>query len=180
MPNAGKSTLISRCSAARPKVADYPFTTLEPVLGIIELSGFRRFVMADIPGIIEGAHKGAGLGLDFLRHIERTRIIVHILDILPPDNSDPVDNYHKIRGELEKYSTLLAEKEEIIVANKADLDPTGIIVEDMRERLAKPVIDISAVSGQGIGGLSEYLWKCVKKIKNPSELPKDEYEHDSR
>ena len=110
MPNAGKSTLISRCSKARPKIANYPFTTLEPVLGIVQLSDERRIVMADLPGLIEGAHKGTGLGFEFLRHIERTRIIVHILDIMPADGSDPVKNYHQLRGELEQYSESLAEK----------------------------------------------------------------------
>ncbi|MHC4126088.1 MAG: GTPase ObgE, partial [Planctomycetota bacterium] len=112
MPNAGKSTLISRCSAARPKIADYPFTTLKPVLGIVELSDFRRFVMADIPGLIEGAHSGAGLGYEFLKHIERTTILAHIIDIMPVDGSDPVENYNAIRSELKQYSRALAGKTE--------------------------------------------------------------------
>ncbi|MDH4202089.1 MAG: GTPase ObgE [Phycisphaerae bacterium] len=165
MPNAGKSTLISRCSEARPKIANYPFTTLAPVLGIVELSGFRRFVMADIPGLIEGAHDGAGLGHDFLRHIERTRILVHLLDILPEDNSDPVENYHKIRGELEKHSKALVEKPEIVVLNKADLDGDGIFCEDISSRLPKTIKDvfvISAVTGRGIDQLNERLWVIVK------------------
>ena len=121
LPNAGKSTLISRCSEARPKIANYPFTTLAPVLGIVELSDFRRFVMADIPGLIEGAHDGAGLGHDFLRHIERTRIIVHILDIDPADGSDVLENYEKIRTELAMHSEALGRKCEIIVLNKTDV-----------------------------------------------------------
>jgi GTP-binding protein len=168
MPNAGKSTLLSRCSSARPKIADYPFTTLAPVLGIVELSGFRRFVMADIPGLIEGAHHGAGLGHDFLSHIERTRILVHILDILPPDNSDPVDNYHKIRRELELHSKVLVEKPEVIVLNKADLDADGILCDDIRTRLeVEEVAVISAVTGQGVGELIEQLWKIVRKPLPP-------------
>ena len=163
MPNAGKSTFISRCSAARPKVANYPFTTLEPVLGIVELSNFRRFVMADIPGVIEGAHKGAGLGHDFLKHIERTGIIVHMLDIAPPDNSDPVENYHKIRGEQEKHSRVLADKKELVVINKADIDPEGDFIADTVERLKlKDVAVISAITGQGIQELNEKLWKMIK------------------
>ena len=162
MPNAGKSTLISRCSAARPKIADYPFTTLEPVLGIVELSGFRRFVMADIPGLIEGAHAGAGLGHEFLKHIERTKLIVHIVDIMPIDGSDPVENYKAIRIELEKHSKALAEKPEIIVANKIDLDPDGTKVENLRSSLDKALHPISAVTGQGIKELSELLWQKTK------------------
>ena len=165
MPNAGKSTLISRCSAARPKIADYPFTTVEPVLGIVELSDFRRFVMADIPGLIEGAHSGAGLGYEFLKHIERTRIIVHILDIMPTDGSDPVENYNAIRHELEEYSKALAGKQEVIVANKTDLDPDGKIVEDLRKKLNKELHPISAVTGSGIKELSEFLWQKVKELK---------------
>jgi len=165
MPNAGKSTLISRCSAARPKIADYPFTTIEPVLGIVELSGFRRFVMADIPGLIEGAHSGAGLGYEFLKHIERTTILAHIIDIMPTDGSEPVENYKAIRSELEQYSKELAKKQEIIVANKIDLDPDGKIIEDLRQKLKKEIHPISAVTGAGIKELSEFLWQQVKELK---------------
>ncbi|MBN1505755.1 MAG: GTPase ObgE [Sedimentisphaerales bacterium] len=168
MPNAGKSTLLSRCSAARPKIAAYPFTTLEPVLGIVELSDYRRFVMADIPGLIEGASKGAGLGHDFLRHIERTIIIVHILDVMPTDNSDPVDNYHAIRNELARHSETLAGKEEVVVANKIDLDPDGSRIEDLRARLCQSIVPISAATGQGIRELAELLWQRVKSIKTPT------------
>jgi GTP-binding protein len=166
MPNAGKSTLISRCSAARPKIADYPFTTIEPVLGIVELSDYRRFVMADIPGLIEGAHIGAGLGHEFLKHIERTTLLVHILDIMPTDGSAPVENYKTIRAELEKHSKALAAKPEIIVANKIDLDPGGKIVKELKEKLRHQVYPISAVTGSGIKELTELLWQKVKDIKN--------------
>lgn len=176
MPNAGKSTLISRVSAARPKIANYPFTTLHPVLGIVELSDFRRFVMADIPGLIEGAHAGAGLGHEFLRHIERTKIILHILDICPVDNSDPVQNYHKIRNELTLHSKILTQKPELIALNKIDLDCEGQIVKDITERLAAEkttpekgtvpspfVTAVSAATGAGIKELNEALWKMIKE-----------------
>jgi GTPase len=166
MPNAGKSTLVSRCSAARPKIANYPFTTLNPVLGIVELSNFRRFVIADIPGLIEGAHEGAGLGHEFLRHIERTRILVHILDILPTDESDPVENYKKISNELAMYSKVLADKQQVVVLNKMDLDPEGEIADDIEKRLGlEKVYKISAVAGQGLGELNEALWLMVKGQK---------------
>jgi len=165
LPNAGKSTLISRCSAARPKIADYPFTTLEPVLGIVGLSDFRRFVMADIPGLIEGASEGAGLGHDFLKHIERTTIIVHILDIMPMDGSDPVDNYHTIRAELERHSQILADKPEVVVANKSDLDPAGEKLAHVRDMLGPDVPAISAATGQGIKELTERLWQKIKELK---------------
>jgi GTP-binding protein len=169
MPNAGKSTLISRCSAARPKIADYPFTTLEPVLGIVELSDFRRFVMADIPGLIEDSHRGAGLGIEFLKHIERTRIIVHILDIMPTVGSDPVGNYRTIRSELEQYSKKLAQKEEVIVANKIDLDPDGKIVKELKKKIRKKVYPISAVTGNGVKELTELLWEKIKETKYTAE-----------
>jgi GTP-binding protein len=165
LPNAGKSTLISRCSAARPKIADYPFTTLEPVLGIVELSDFRRFVMADIPGLIEGASRGAGLGHDFLKHIERTTILAHIIDIMPTDGSDPVENYKAIRNELEQYSKALARKQEIVVVNKIDLDPDDKIVKELRKKLPQPIHAISAVTGSGVKELTELLWQNVKESK---------------
>src|SRR5204863_1155861 len=134
-PNAGKSTLLSVISAARPKIAAYPFTTLDPQLGIAPLSGDRRIVVADIPGLIEGAHKGAGLGHDFLRHIERTKVIVHLLDLFPPDGSDPAENYRTIRKELESFSPALAAKEELIAANKIDLAIDGSALDHLLEEL---------------------------------------------
>lgn len=166
MPNAGKSTLISRISAARPKVAPYPFTTLVPNLGIIELSDYRRFVVADIPGLIEGSHEGHGLGHDFLRHIERTRTIAHLIDISGLDGQDPVESYHMIRKELERYSPLLAEKSELIIATKMDLDPQQEKLKDFQERLGKKVFAISSASGYQIPQLSEKLWKLTQDFKN--------------
>ncbi|MFA5555062.1 MAG: GTPase ObgE [Phycisphaerae bacterium] len=169
MPNAGKSTLISRCSAARPKIAPYPFTTLEPVLGIVKLTGYRRFVMADIPGLIEGAHKGAGLGYDFLKHIERTEVIAHIIDIMPVDGSDPAENYAKIRNELSQYSKVLAEKSEIIIINKIDLDPEGKALKKLKKKINNDTASISAITGQGIKELCETLWQKVKHTKSEHE-----------
>lgn len=165
LPNAGKSTLLSRCSAARPKIASYPFTTLEPMLGIVELSDYRRFVMADLPGLIEGAHSGAGLGIDFLKHIERTRIIVHILDIMPLDGTNPVDNYKVIRKELLSYSKELGKKKEVIVLNKIDLDPEGEILKKIKKKFRKKIFIISAVTGKGVKELSEGLYKLVQQDK---------------
>jgi GTPase len=165
LPNAGKSTLLSRCSAARPKIASYPFTTLEPMLGIVELSDYRRFVIADLPGLIKGAHKGAGLGIDFLKHIERTRIIVHLLDIMPLDGSNPVENYEKIRNELLCYSTELGKKREVIVLNKIDLDPEGVTLKKIKKKFKSEVFTISAVTGKGVKELSEVLYKLVQQEK---------------
>jgi len=168
LPNAGKSTLLSRCSAARPKIASYPFTTLEPMLGIVELTDYRRFVMADLPGLIEGAHKGAGLGIDFLRHIERTRIIVHLLDIMPLDGSSPAENYEKIRNELLSYSSELGKKREVIVINKIDLDPEGEALKKVKKKFKGEVFTISAVTGKGVKELCEVLYKLVQEEKERS------------
>jgi len=166
-PNAGKSTLLSRLSAARPKVAAYPFTTLHPSLGIVELAGFRRFVMADIPGLIEGAHEGIGLGDEFLRHIERTRLIVHMVDICPLEG-DPAADYHAIRRELQEYSPELAGKAEIIVANKMDLTNSGENLRKFREVLGDgvEVVAISAATGEGLQRLGERIWERLNDKKN--------------
>lgn len=163
MPNAGKSTLLRAVSAARPKVADYPFTTLEPQLGIAELDGDRRVVFADIPGLIEGAQRGAGLGHAFLRHIERTKIIVHLLDLFPPDGSDPAGNYRVIRKELEAFSPRLAAKRELVAANKLDLaTDDGEALGKLREALAdQEVFAISGATHQGLQPLLERIWRIL-------------------
>lgn len=166
LPNAGKSTLLARMSRARPKIADYPFTTLEPQLGIVELTGYRRFVMADIPGLIEGAHEGVGLGDEFLRHIERTRVIVHLIDVHPlPGQPTPAEAYRVIRNELQKYSQKLADKPELVVANKIDLAPDLDAVEALRHELGCEVLAISGVTGAGIEALGERLWGMIQEAR---------------
>ena len=151
LPNAGKSTLLSRLSAARPKIANYPFTTLHPGLGIVEAGEERRFVMADLPGLIEGAHKGIGLGDEFLRHVERTRILVHLVEIEPHGHASPADAYRAIRHELAAYSTELAAKQEIVVLTKADLLPADDGVrQEFAKAIGRPVITISSATGVGL------------------------------
>ncbi len=172
MPNAGKSTLLARVSAAHPKIADYPFTTLVPQLGIAELDADRRLILADIPGLIEGAHEGAGLGLEFLRHIERTRLLVHVLDMLPLDGTKPIDAYRAIRGELAAYSPALERKPEILVANKMDLPGVAEALADLRGELSgKSVVAISAVSGAGVRPLLEELWRRAQLTPPDVTLP---------
>lgn len=166
MPNAGKSTLLAAITRATPKIGDYPFTTLSPQLGIASLGPSRRIVIADIPGLIEGAAQGAGLGHAFLRHVERTRVLVHLLDAAPPDGSDPADNYRTVRAELEAYSPLLAEKPEIIALNKLDLVPDAgqraRLVKALRARLRlgarEPLLALSGAARIGTGELLEALW----------------------
>lgn len=152
-PNAGKSTLIARISAARPKIADYPFTTLEPNLGVVSADDGQTFVVADIPGLIEGAHEGAGLGIRFLRHVERTRLLVHLVDVSEYTGRKPVDDFKVVMKELESFSEDLAGKPMIVVATKMDVAQDAKRVDSLR-RLAKrrqlPFHAISAVTGQGI------------------------------
>jgi GTP-binding protein len=166
-PNAGKSTLLRAVSAARPKVADYPFTTLDPQLGIVELPGDRRIVVADIPGLIEGAQHGAGLGHNFLRHIERTKVIVHLLDLFPTDGSDPAENYRVIRRELEAFSPKLAREPEVVAANTLDLAVDNEALVRLRRELPdKEIFPISGVSRQGLEPLLDKLWRILEEEKS--------------
>lgn len=174
-PNAGKSTLLSRISRAHPKIANYPFTTLEPNLGIAELPGERRIVFADVPGLIEGAHEGHGLGIKFLRHVERTKLLVHLLEVEPEDGSDPIENYHVIRRELEQYSPVLSAKQEIIVLTKMDLLPTAGDRTAARKLIeeglgGKTVIPISAASGNRLGELLEKCWTLLQEEQAKGEV----------
>jgi GTP-binding protein len=169
LPNAGKSTLLSVVTDARPKIADYPFTTLSPQLGIAQLDPMRRLVLADIPGLIEGAASGAGLGHDFLRHIERTRVLVHLVDIAPPDGTEPADNYRLIREELARHSATLAEKPEVIALSKADLlEPAEVQARAaafrraLRLGHAEPVLVISGATRQGTRDLLDALWTMLR------------------
>src|SRR3954468_14635905 len=153
LPNAGKSTLLSRLSHAQPEVADYPFTTKHPNLGLVTVGGERAFVLADLPGLIEGAHSGVGLGHEFLRHVERTRVLVHLVEPLPAGGGDPLENYRAIRRELELYSQGLAVKPEVVAVSKAELTGSGAVRERLERELGRPVLAISAVTGAGLSGL---------------------------
>jgi len=168
LPNAGKSTLLSSTTAAAPKVANYPFTTLSPQLGIAELDTSRRLIIADIPGLIEGAASGAGLGHEFLRHVERTKVLIHVLDLVP-DDGDPASNYAKIRAELGQYAPSLLEKPELIALNKADLFVDQAELEDAIKNArqgigvddAASVFVISGAARQGLRELLESAWSLV-------------------
>ncbi len=152
-PNAGKSTLVSRISAARPKIADYPFTTLEPNLGVVQVESYRTYVVADIPGLIEGAHLGAGLGIQFLRHIERTRLLAHLVDVSELSGRDPVEDFEIVLGELASFSEELVAKPMIVVAAKMDAaqDPERVAaLRAAAEARNLPFFEISSATGQGI------------------------------
>ena len=152
-PNAGKSTLLSRLSRARPEIADYAFTTKKPMLGIVAVSRDRSFVLADLPGLIEGAHAGIGLGHEFLRHVERAGILVHVVEPSPVDGSDPLMNYRAIRDELVRYDERLGRRPEIVVVSKAELPDAESIREALAAQIDRDVIAVSAVTGQGLDRL---------------------------
>ncbi len=163
-PNAGKSTLISVISAAKPKIAAYPFTTLTPNLGVVALSGDRDFVVADVPGLIEGAHEGHGLGHQFLRHIERTKVIVHLVDVSGAPGRDPVADFDTIRRELELYNPELLKKPHLVAANKIDAvdDPKRVTALEKRaKKLKLKFFQISAVAGTGVKELIEAAWPII-------------------
>jgi len=165
-PNAGKSTLLSRLSRARPEIADYPFTTKYPNLGIVQISADRSFVMADIPGLIEGAHLGAGLGHEFLRHIERAGILVHLVEPFPADGSDPLENYRVVRGELQQYDVNVGRRPEIVAVTKVELPGALEIRDQIAAELGQPVLAISAVTGQN---LDQLLKEIVRALDHVSE-----------
>jgi GTP-binding protein len=166
LPNAGKSTLISALSAARPKIADYPFTTLIPNLGVVRKPTGDGTVFADIPGLIEGAHLGAGLGHEFLRHIERTRVLLHLIDIT---DSDPIANYHTIQEELKAYGRGLGERPQIVAFNKVDAVDTDspeiqALATQLQELNQSPIFMISAVAGMGLDALLQEVWKQLDQL----------------
>ncbi len=153
-PNAGKSTLLSRLSKARPEIAAYPFTTKHPNLGRVQIDLDRSFIMADIPGLIEGAHSGVGLGHEFLRHIERAGILVHLVEPAPMDGTDPIGNYQAIRSELVKYNASLGDRPEIVAVTKAELPGADDVRRELAEQIACPVLLISSVTGKGLNELT--------------------------
>jgi GTP-binding protein len=153
LPNAGKSTLLSRLSRATPEIADYPFTTKHPNLGQVTIGGEQAFILADLPGLIEGAHSGTGLGHEFLRHVERTRVLVHLVEPLPGDVHDPLENYRTIRRELELYRPALAAKPEVVAVSKCELTGAAAVRDRLERELKVEVLQISAVTGEGLARL---------------------------
>ncbi len=161
-PNAGKSTLLSRISSARPEIADYPFTTKHPNLGIVDVSGERSFVLADIPGLISGASEGVGLGHEFLRHVERAGLLIHLVEPSPTDQTDPTDNYTSIRRELAQYDAAVAARDEIVVITKCELEGAAELRDALREVSQKDVYLISAMTGEGLVELTEEIIRRVE------------------
>jgi GTP-binding protein len=162
-PNAGKSTLLSRLSSAKPEIADYPFTTKFPNLGQVKIDADRSFILADIPGLIEGASEGVGLGHDFLKHIERAGILVHLVEPMPIDQTDPTENYWAIRHELEEYNTQLKTRPEIIAVTKSELPPAQEVAKSLRDATENEVFLISAVTGDGLPRLMNRINQVLEQ-----------------
>jgi GTP-binding protein len=168
LPNAGKSTLLSRLSRAHPEIADYPFTTKYPNLGLVLFGGERAFVLADLPGLIEGAHAGVGLGHEFLRHVERTRVLIHLVEPFPPDGSNPADNFATVERELLLHDPRLADRPMVVGLSKAELPGSEEVRGRLERDIGRPVIAFSAVTGQG---LADLLRAVVARL---NELPAEE------
>lgn len=165
LPNAGKSTLISVISSAHPKIGNYPFTTLTPSLGVVRMGDQEPFVIADIPGLIAGAHKGAGLGIKFLRHIERTRILVHLIDVMSIDPDNPLDAYNIINNELSSYSRALSEKPQIVTINKLDIQGGEVAADIFRSAAEELEVEsISAITGEGLGRLKARIVRLLDRL----------------
>lgn len=164
-PNAGKSTLISRVSAARPKIADYPFTTLVPNLGVVSYGDGATFILADIPGLIEGAHEGAGLGIQFLRHIERTKILVHLLDLSPMTQRDPIEDYAAMNRELKSYNEELSKTPQIVALNKIDITEAREILETIEKHFSDLGIKTFPISSATGEGTKELVWEVAKQVE---------------
>lgn len=165
-PNAGKSTLLARTSAATPKIAAYPFTTLRPNLGVVRINREQNFVLADIPGLIEGAHKGAGLGHQFLRHIERTRMLIHVIDLSATDGRDPIEDYEQLNLELGHYNELLTKLPQIIALNKIDMPDAAANLERVQTYFGKrKVFPISAVTGEGVNPLMQQAYRSLQYLE---------------
>lgn len=184
-PNVGKSTLLSRVTNARPKIANYHFTTLNPNLGVVDLDGAKGFVIADIPGLIEGASEGIGLGHEFLRHIERTKVLIHLVDAASTEGRDPIADIYTINKELEAYNTDIAHRPQVIAANKIDAiyasneeDPVTKIKEEFEPKGIK-VFPISAVSGQGLNELLYYVQDMLSQINEPPTVFEPEFDPDT-
>ena len=188
-PSVGKSSLLRKVSGAKPEVAAYHFTTLNPILGVVSLDYDRSFVMADIPGLIEGASQGTGLGDEFLRHVERTKVLIHVLDAAGSEGRDPLNDFHVINNELELYSPLLAKKKQIVAANKTDLIDDPKKLEDLRKAIegeGYQFFPICTLTGEGLKPLLEAAWKILQEEPDVSfeapektivyEVPKDEFE----
>ena len=177
-PNVGKSTLLSKISAAKPKIANYHFTTLSPNLGVVKFYD-RSFVAADIPGLIEGAAAGAGLGHDFLRHIERTRMLVHVVDISGVEGRDPLEDFEKINAELAAYSEVLASRPQIVALNKCDIFGAEENIARFRERCSLPVFTIEAITGKGTRELIEGIFSVLETLPPAEPISADEFEYDA-
>ncbi|QVL32509.1 GTPase ObgE [Telmatocola sphagniphila] len=175
LPNAGKSTLLSRLSRAMPEIADYPFTTKYPNLGMVSVGGDNAFVMADLPGLIEGAHTGVGLGHEFLKHVDRTRVLVHLIEPFPTDGADPLDNYRTIRKELEMYSPDLGKKRELAFVSKSELPGSEEVAKRLSAQLGFEVKNISAVTGQGLNVLCGNVVRelAEAKLREKEETAKE-------